>query len=543
MDLFAFIRHSNPTKVRIEERACRKGGDSGDSIDKLFDEGNDDVPKETVAKDVSEVAIEKTKKKRKNERVSLLSLSVTWFRMVLMFRAGSKSSAVVFVPPTPDDRPTDSISYWDVLVTTVVVTTTVTANASAVPPPEFNEPADSSDSFYASHDLDSETLHRIYVSKWNVTNDSVLDDPYVCRDLTDRLAPPALFHNCEQKDRFEDKCSEQTTLLSERDAEIAHLKSLLSLKEAEAAEAIRLRGQISAIEAVDAAKGNELRDFKERNFVLEREKDVLFEKVKTLESAAALKETELASLAAQVAQLTSDLSGFQLSRDELSFKVASLESERDCLVSQLLEMAAHIDEEFYPRFLTAISGRRWILTHGLKIVLLKCLQSLEYCHALGQAIDCAVNKGIQDDLRAGIDHGKAGRDLSVIEAYDPFAEAKYVEVVSALGIVDFSLLSELKSKKDASIVDLMDSREIMEKHLSLTDVMVPLAEPLSSRSLIGEASTSAAPATSEPITTISTTFASFDVVPPLSISNDQFLHDEDPRAVTFEKEELDTSLE
>ncbi|GKF27818.1 hypothetical protein Tco_0094160, partial [Tanacetum coccineum] len=193
----------------------------------------------------------------------------------------------------------------------------------------------------------------------------------------------------EQKDRLEDKCSEQTALLSERDTKIAHLKSLLSLKEAEVAEAIRLRCQIYVIEAADVAKGNELRVLKERNFVLKGEKDALFEKVKTLESAAALKETELASLAAQVAQLTTDLFGFQLSHDELSSKVASLESDRDSLVgqsafelfserkeatqdeqakvlgnrvaeldAQLLEMAAHLDEEFYPRFLTAISGRR-----------------------------------------------------------------------------------------------------------------------------------------------------------------------------------------
>ncbi|GKF86247.1 hypothetical protein Tco_0254074, partial [Tanacetum coccineum] len=58
--------------------------------------------------------------------------------------------------------------------------------------------------------------------------------------------------------------------------------------------------------------------------------------------------------------------------------------------------------------------------------------------------------------------------------------------------------------------------EIKEKHLSLTDVMVPLVEPLSSKSLTGEASTSAIPATAEPITTLSITFASFGVVHPLS---------------------------
>nr|GEZ29022.1 hypothetical protein [Tanacetum cinerariifolium] len=90
MDLFVFIRHSDPTKVLIGERepverevkllTLTKGrivqlnppvsaasGDSGDSIDKLFDEGNDDVPEETVAKDVSKVAAEKTKKKRKRK--------------------------------------------------------------------------------------------------------------------------------------------------------------------------------------------------------------------------------------------------------------------------------------------------------------------------------------------------------------------------------------------------------------------------------------------------------------------------------------------
>ncbi|GKC93322.1 hypothetical protein Tco_1158764, partial [Tanacetum coccineum] len=81
--------------------------------------------------------------------------------------------------------------------------------------------------------------------------------------------------------------------------------------------------------------------------------------------------------------------------------------------------------------------------------------------------------------------------------------------------------------------------EIKEKRLSLMNVMVPFAESLSSKSLIGEASTSATPATTEPITTLSMTFASSDVVPPLSISNDQALdtepHDEDPLVVTFEK--------
>ncbi|GJT75062.1 hypothetical protein Tco_1041787 [Tanacetum coccineum] len=74
--------------------------------------------------------------------------------------------------------------------------------------------------------------------------------------------------------------------------------------------------------------------------------------------------------------------------------------------------------------------------------------------------------------------------------------------------------------------------EIKEKRLSLTDVMVPLVEPLSSKSLINEASTFVAPATTDPITTLSTTFAPSGVVPPLSVPDyqvlDMELHDGDP---------------
>ncbi|GKD11064.1 hypothetical protein Tco_1190749 [Tanacetum coccineum] len=182
-----------------------------------------------------------------------------------------------------------------------------------------------------------------------------------------------------------------------------------------------------------------------------------------------------------------------------------------------------------------------------------------------KAIGCAVNKGIQDGLKARVDHGKARRDLAVIEAYDPSAKAKYIDAVNALGAVDFSLLSELKSNKDASMVNLIDSLclegplvetskaedlqpgENKEKRLSLTDVMVPLAESLSLKSLIGEASTFATPVTTEPITALSITFTSSKVFPPLLISNDKTLdtkpNDTDPLVLIFEKEELPTSPE
>nr|GFB48272.1 hypothetical protein [Tanacetum cinerariifolium] len=101
MDLFAFICHSDPTKVWIRERdlAERKvkllkmtkgrtvsldpsvtasSGGSGDNIDKLFNRGDDaspehsverddDVLQETITRDVLDVIVEKAKKKRKRK--------------------------------------------------------------------------------------------------------------------------------------------------------------------------------------------------------------------------------------------------------------------------------------------------------------------------------------------------------------------------------------------------------------------------------------------------------------------------------------------
>nr|GEX00100.1 hypothetical protein [Tanacetum cinerariifolium] len=51
----------------------------------------------------------------------------------------------------------------------------------------------STDTFFVSQDVDSETLHKTYIPKWNVTNDSTLDDPDVFRGVIYHLAFPALF--------------------------------------------------------------------------------------------------------------------------------------------------------------------------------------------------------------------------------------------------------------------------------------------------------------------------------------------------------------
>ncbi|GKF29574.1 hypothetical protein Tco_0095916, partial [Tanacetum coccineum] len=113
-------------------------------------------------------------------------------------------------------------------------------------------------------------------------------------------------HELRGRKKFEGKCAMQIDWLKERDAEIASLKAQLSLKEAEAAKAIRLHSQVSAIEAAKATRVAELDSLKERAAALEGQ-------VAALESATVSKDAELASSNAQISILTRDLSNFQLS--------------------------------------------------------------------------------------------------------------------------------------------------------------------------------------------------------------------------------------
>ncbi|GJV84800.1 hypothetical protein Tco_1524698 [Tanacetum coccineum] len=402
-------------------------------------------------------------------------------------------------------------------------------------------------------------------------------------------------HNYRGRKKFERKCQRQTDLLKEKDAEIASLKAQLSLKEAEATKAIHLRGQVSVAETTKSARVSELNSFKEQNSVLEEEKGVLDGKVTALESVVVAKETELASLTTQTAKLTQDLSSLQLSFNELSIKASSLESQRDGLIDQvssletacsvlrdqvsnyeifkehieavqdeqikvlndrvaeldsdLMGMAVHLDEEFYPRFLTTIVGRRWIISRGFRLAVMKCLQSSEYVAALGAAIGLAIDKGMQTGLVAGIDHRKAGRglaekDASIADIMDSLrleGPSPETPKVSQLQPAYEQLLLPIHRKEDTVVIgetSLSDSLTVvldrvqkvkegaLSHRLSISEAMGPLVDPLSSENLIGEASTSGVPVAAATTTALSTTFAHTSSVPPISVTDYDVLYTE-----------------
>ncbi|GKA88983.1 hypothetical protein Tco_0810795 [Tanacetum coccineum] len=246
-----------------------------------------------------------------------------------------------------------------------------------------------------------------------------------------------------ERKRLESECESQADLLKAKDVEIENLKTQLLLKEAEATEVVRLRVQVSAADA--AEKDLELKDVNVVASSLKSHNDGLVDQVHALE-------TTCSSLHDQVSgyeRLKEQIEEFQDAQINIvNDKVAKLDAD-------LLEMALHLEENFYHHLLTAISSQRWLLTNGLKLVVLKCLNSPEYLTALGSAISHAIEKGMQSGLSAGIDHGKAGRNLEDIVAYNPVAKADYDSALRRFRGVDFPLLVELSSHKDASVEDIM----------------------------------------------------------------------------------------
>nr|GEV31576.1 hypothetical protein [Tanacetum cinerariifolium] len=198
-------------------------------------------------------------------------------------------------------------------------------------------------------------------------------------------------------------------------------------------------------------------------------------KIKSLKAQLLLKETETAEdvhLRAQVCVFEAVERMHDLELKELNVVVSSLRFQKDGLVGQVHELEA------------TCSGLRG---QGLKLAVTKCLNSQEYISALGAAISRAIEKGMHDRLSADIDHGKAGRSLEDVAAYNPSAEANYTSTLQSLREVGFPLLAELKSHKDAStknVIDLLrlegplvDAPRMSDLQSNIEQLKLPIRHP------------------------------------------------------------------
>ncbi|GJX63347.1 hypothetical protein Tco_0296247 [Tanacetum coccineum] len=241
--------------------------------------------------------------------------------------------------------------------------------------------------------------------------------------------------------------------------------------------------------------------------------------------------TDLAAMVKVREQETADsdalVTAVKLQNDSLVDQVHALEASSAGLQEKVTAYEKFVDqlEKFQDDKIkeNIIASRRWLLSHGMELAIAKCLNSTEYLSALGAAIGKAIEKGMQEGLSAGITHGIEGRTLTDIAAYNPSAEADYLAALHHLQSVNFSLLAELKSNKDAngdyhesSLVGdhSPDHRYIGASALSISS---PPWNPLSVTALTGTEGTSAIVAAPAGTTTaLSVTFASASVVRPIS---------------------------
>nr|GEU33242.1 hypothetical protein [Tanacetum cinerariifolium] len=530
IDLLAFIRTADPTKVRVAERQrakdeprvlestvgrvvsllliapARASSELKASVDRLFDEGasgdgqDADVQPVAVTTNtiVEDVAPLQPRRQRKRKIVvadvggpshppkKLREDSEAEARGEPVSTLPFATSSVSATPERKDRSPTDSVPRPNLR--------TIGA------PQRFVISSDSS--HHSSANIAEAEVDSIIRSSASAIATVTTVTAAIDTEATVTRAPvaPSLFgvgssSTGREKRKLRAVVDEQAELLKTKDGEIESLKAQLLLKEAEAAEAIRLWAEVFKFESAGQSLRGKVGFLRDQNTAFEREKNELNVKVTDLSACIKVREQEVADLDAQVHELDISSTGLQEKVAAYEGFVSQLEKFQDekleevnekfnKLCADFVEMAMHLKEKFYPHLLTTISGRRWLLTYGMELAVAKCLNSTEYLSALGAAISKAVEKGMQEKLSAGITHGAEGRQLADVATYNPSAEADYLSALQYLQSVNFSLIAKLKSNKDASvdtIMNLLRLDDVLTERLGLTEsqpyvdqLMVPI---------------------------------------------------------------------
>nr|GEV36558.1 hypothetical protein [Tanacetum cinerariifolium] len=463
MDLLSFIRTADPTKVRIGERQ------RDEDEPKILETTIGHVvpllpvaPDQTSVKDVAPVQL-KRQKKRKTKVADAGEPSHPAKKLRNDYGAPGG--------PTVGEESEEITNLYGAPIARKLAP----ARSSVWSPPSRSSVVDTED----------ETNGK------NVTNGFCLDDSSVCREMVDEFAPPKFFtsvcgmdhyqlftefnvgaarqislsaevrmhaeYNIKERRRLNSVVEEKDSLLKARCEEIESLKAQLLVKETEAAEAIHLRAEASKFEILEKSLPDETQVLKECNAALEKEKSELEIQVTDLAASVKIREQEVSYLdvvvtsvklqndshADQVHKLEASSAGLQEKvtvyencmsqlekfQDE---KIEEVNEKFDKLCVDFVEMALHLEEKFYPHPLTTISGHRWLLTHGMELVIAKCLNYTEYLYALVTAIGKAIEKGMQDGLSVGITYGAEGRKLSDVAAYNLSTEADYLFVLQRI---------------------------------------------------------------------------------------------------------------
>ncbi|GJR32116.1 hypothetical protein Tco_1108348 [Tanacetum coccineum] len=257
--------------------------------------------------------------------------------------------------------------------------------------------------------------------------------------------------------RFE----KEVRLLKKARAEIAKRDQRIQVRDEEIK---KLNQEFQSLRSVDAKVHGLRNQTKNLKTLLEAEAD--------MKKVAEAKNVELAK---ELDSLRVQFSDLQVSNDQLSQQVSNLQAQ---VTSEERIKAAF--EEFKKYEDDRVIG------HGLRLAVLKCAESMELRQAFADVVSVRIAKGMSEELKHRVEHGKAKLDLATIEAYDPEAETKYVAALHALKNLKCLLVDQLEKLKDA-LRDLImaslylesDSGEdapqwIRELYPSLSQLKIPV---------------------------------------------------------------------
>ncbi|GKE70343.1 hypothetical protein Tco_1528415, partial [Tanacetum coccineum] len=238
----------------------------------------------------------------------------------------------------------------------------------------------SADDFYESQTVNSAFAINVYVPNWNITNNARVDDSIICRNLLDHVTPLDYWAALRNQgdvgflDAFNINIAQHICMASELRLRYEHeimTRENFEKKYTDSAATVQQRDVVSDDLRVRLKKSKA-----EVAKVIELRK-----RVSDLEATVIVKVGDLASLRTENEEFVS-----QQDVAERRFKECVTK-----LDARIADVRHDMDNDLYPHMLTAIAGR---------------------------------------SLEAGVVHGKAGRSLAQIKAYDPEVEGKYVVVVS-----------------------------------------------------------------------------------------------------------------
>ncbi|GJU97284.1 hypothetical protein Tco_1326555 [Tanacetum coccineum] len=288
-------------------------------------------------------------------------------------------------------------------------------------------------------------LEEIYVPEWTVTKGFELNDGRSCANMIDHFTPPAFFkivhrmeheqlfaefnvsaarnlslssevrmraeYNILEKRKWRSLAEEKDSLLGAKDKEIEELRSQLLKAKEESAVVAQLRARVSSLEAIEGSLRGEDRELSD------------------LEISSSSLRSQNQGLVSQVHELETSSVRLREQLDLYEENMKRLEEFQDNLMRPLETRLAEIDadftrccmrfqESFHPHLLNVVAGRRWLLTHGMKLLMAKCLNSTEYIEALGNALGLAIEKGMQELRKAtrAKEQAKAGRQQGTVPA-------------------------------------------------------------------------------------------------------------------------------